>query len=133
VENILLLRRSLQRMSSHVFVGRYFMDDESNSKKANESINEEDMKEEALKKLVAEAGNGKSKLDALEEPIFLTLNLKFILDRVKIRNYDESKIVLYIIDCFLKGSENLLPIAAKVKKEAMGNPRLIIPSRKLVN
>ncbi len=109
------------------------MDDDSNSKKVNEKDNgKENEKETALRDLISQSLNGKDILEKIEDPLVLTLNLKFWLDKQKIKNYEPDKIVLYIIDCFLANSENLLPVAEKVKKEVMGKPRLIIPSGKLV-
>jgi ribosomal protein L9 len=113
------------------------MEDKSNLKKASDELDEEEKKEQALKDLIAQAelekGNGKSKFDTLEEPVFLTLNLRFILDRVKIKNFDKDKIVLYIIDSFLKNAEGLLPVAVQLKKEVTSKPRLIVPSGKLLH
>jgi hypothetical protein len=115
-------------MSFTAGVGKYFMDEKSDFKKNNEEKKEED-----LKKLIAEAGNGKGKLEGIEEPIILKLQLSFWLDRQKIKDYEIDKIVLYLIDCFLRDHEQLVPIAEKLKHEVMGKPRLIIPSSKLVH
>lgn len=102
---------------------------------ADESDFPSEKKAEALTKLQEktkeEPTNGGE--EQLESPMVLTMQLSLLMDSEKVKRYDVDKLVLYILDRILAGSANLRPIAEKIKKEVSGQPRLLIPTHKIIH
>lgn len=95
----------------------------------------DDLKSKNLEKEKIESENGKSKeLSTIKDPLLLSLNLALLMDKAKIRECgnDVELVVCYILDTIFKFHKNLEPVAKDLIREAKNEPKLIIPSRKLV-
>ena len=65
------------------------------------------------------------------DPVVLTLNLRLLLDKVKIRTLSREDTKFYIIDTFLKNHPQLDPVAESLRASCIDKPTLLIPSSRL--